>query len=267
MYDAEKPPRRFARLEGLPADDEESLESERETSEKEEKYDEPDEEDEVRMPVENEWRDIDVSLALLKQSKAQMRNNTLCIPKPELEAAGRRGRPYFELSTVDVAEMERRQCKGGWQLCSIQEEYTPPDPAMYQRRSRGSKQLEEDEIGKTEGRKKRNLDGKNEGSERELKSGKSGTVKREELESLRILRLHLERQGAPLVEQYDITPIDEWRDVDSATLRVATWNVNSLRNVLNMAPDQLLRLVEEQRPDVICLQGIRVKPEDLERNR
>ncbi|KAJ3025400.1 hypothetical protein HDV00_012721, partial [Rhizophlyctis rosea] len=205
MYDREEeePPRRSARLQGLPAD--ENLENERETSEQEEES-EPDQE--VRMPVENEWGEDDGSVALLKQSKAQMRDNTIRIPTAEINAAGRVGRPYFELSTVDVAEMEMLQSEGGWQLCLIQKEYTPPDPAKYEKRSRGSTQLEENGIGKTEGREKRNLDGKNEGSERELKSGKSGTAKRQESESFRILQLHLERQGADVVNEEDVTPID-----------------------------------------------------------
>ncbi|KAJ3020976.1 hypothetical protein HDV00_001820, partial [Rhizophlyctis rosea] len=120
MYDAKKPPRRSARLQGLPTDDEESSGSERETSEEEEEYNEPDQEDEVRMPVENKRGEADGSVALLKQSRAQMRDNTFHIPKPELEAAGR--------------------------------ECTPPDPAKYERRSRRSKQFESErnEIGKHE---------------------------------------------------------------------------------------------------------------------
>ncbi|KAJ3027676.1 hypothetical protein HDV00_010931 [Rhizophlyctis rosea] len=138
-----------------------------------------------------------------------MRDNTLHIPKPELEAARYVGRPNFELSKVDVAEMEMLQSEGGCQLCLIQEEYIPPNPPKYQRRSRELKQLEENGIGKTEGRGKRNLDGKNEGSEQELKSGKSETVNREESDSLRILRLHLKRQGADVVNDEDVTPIDE----------------------------------------------------------
>ncbi|KAJ3027244.1 hypothetical protein HDV00_011339, partial [Rhizophlyctis rosea] len=215
LYDREeeKPPWRSARLQGLPAD--ESSESERETSEEEEES-EPDQE--VRMPVENEWGEDDGSVAVLKQSRVQMRDNTLRIPKPELEAAGRVGRPYFESSTADVAEMEMLPSEGGWQLCLIQEEYTPPYRDKYQRRSRGSKQLDWEDSG--EGEKEFG---------RELKSAKSGTVKREEVESLRILRLHLERQGADVVNEEDVTPIDEWRDVDSATLQIATGNVNSLR--------------------------------------
>ncbi|KAJ3027925.1 hypothetical protein HDV00_010780 [Rhizophlyctis rosea] len=158
MYEEEKPPRRSARLQGFPAD--ESSEVERATSEEEEES-EPDQE--VRMTVENEWGEDDGSVALLKQSKAQMRDNTPRISTAEINAAGRVGRPYFEFSTVDVAKMDMHQSEVAWPLCLIQVEYTPPDPAKDEGRSRGLKQLEENGIGKTEGREKRNLDGKNEG--------------------------------------------------------------------------------------------------------
>ncbi|KAJ3027408.1 hypothetical protein HDV00_011213, partial [Rhizophlyctis rosea] len=156
--------------------------------------------------------------------------------------------------------MERLQSEGGWQLCLLREEYTPLDAAKYKRRSRGSKQLDvkvemsdvgvlgveslEDHLTKLKG----------EDFGEEGKSGKQETERQS-------------RQEAPVVNEQDDTPIEEWKDVDTATLRIATWNANPLHNVLTKAPDKLLLLVEEQRPDVICLPEIRVKPEDLEKER
>jgi exodeoxyribonuclease-3 len=43
------------------------------------------------------------------------------------------------------------------------------------------------------------------------------------------------------------------------TLRIATWNVNSLRQRL----DHLARFTEESRPDILCLQEIKVTNEDF----
>ena len=42
-------------------------------------------------------------------------------------------------------------------------------------------------------------------------------------------------------------------------LRIATWNVNSLRQRL----DHLARLAQEQAPDVICMQETKVRDEEF----
>ena len=43
------------------------------------------------------------------------------------------------------------------------------------------------------------------------------------------------------------------------TLRLATWNINSIRQRL----DHLARFSDEVRPDVVCLQEIKVRNEDF----
>ncbi|KAJ3027758.1 hypothetical protein HDV00_010862 [Rhizophlyctis rosea] len=204
MYDAEKPPKRPARLQGLPADDGESSGSVRETSEEEES--EPDQE--VRMPVENEWGEHDGSVALLKQSKAPMQDNTLRIPIAEINAAGRVEQTYFELSTYE------RRSRGSKQLENERnkiEKHEEPGTLGVEGSDGQVTELKGGILGdggfgkpKELGREKRKEGKSVKGSERESKCGDKGSKVEEKLckesDSLRILRLHLDRQGAPLAE-------------------------------------------------------------------
>ena len=44
-----------------------------------------------------------------------------------------------------------------------------------------------------------------------------------------------------------------------ANIRLATWNVNSIRIRLEL----LRKFVEQYHPDIICLQEVKAKPEDF----
>ena len=45
-------------------------------------------------------------------------------------------------------------------------------------------------------------------------------------------------------------------------MKIYSWNVNGLRSVINKGA--LQKFLEEQKPDVLCLQEIKAKPEQIE---